>query len=58
LHLIWRNFSAAIIPRLSKTLFRFSADIQINAGQVDVEIPILTRLPDVSLKQTGKLPKL
>lgn len=27
--------------------YRFSADIQINDGQVDVEIPILTRLPDV-----------
>ena len=27
--------------------YRFSADIQIHNGEVDVEIPILTRLPDV-----------
>lgn len=27
--------------------YRFSADIQIRQGEVDVEIPILTRLPDV-----------
>ena len=26
--------------------YRFSADIQIRDGVVDVEIPILTRLPD------------
>ena len=26
--------------------FRFSADIQIRNGMVDVDIPILTRLPD------------
>ena len=29
--------------------FRFSADIQIKDDEVDVEIPILTRLPDVKL---------
>ena len=26
--------------------YRFSADIQIQRGEVNVEIPILTRLPD------------
>ena len=26
--------------------YRFSADIRIHKGQVDVEIPVLTRLPD------------
>jgi hypothetical protein len=28
--------------------FRFSADIQIKDGAVDVEIPLLTQLPDAS----------
>jgi len=27
--------------------YRFSADIQIRDGNVDVEIPVLTRLPDI-----------
>jgi hypothetical protein len=27
--------------------YRFSADLNIVAGEVEVEIPILTRLPDV-----------
>jgi hypothetical protein len=27
--------------------YRFSADIQIIGGEVQVEIPLLTRLPDV-----------
>jgi hypothetical protein len=31
--------------------YRFSADIQIKDGQVDVEIPILSRLPDVKVKR-------
>ncbi|HEY2836354.1 MAG TPA: hypothetical protein VGI89_07275 [Rhizomicrobium sp.] len=28
--------------------YRFSADIQIRGDEVEVEIPILTRLPDVN----------
>ena len=32
--------------------YRFSADIQIKGGEVDVEIPVLTRLPDVKSKQS------
>jgi hypothetical protein len=27
--------------------YRFSADIEIKGGEVDVEIPVLTRLPDL-----------
>ena len=30
--------------------YRFSADIQIKGGEVDVEIPMLTRLPDLKSK--------
>lgn len=30
--------------------YRFSADIRIRNGQIDVEIPILTRLPDEGLR--------
>jgi hypothetical protein len=31
--------------------YRFSADIQIRAGNVDVEIPVLTRLPDIETQE-------
>ena len=34
--------------------YRFSADISIINGQVDVEIPVLTRLPDVAPMPSGK----
>ena len=35
--------------------YRFSADISIINGQVDVEIPVLTRLPDVVPMPSGKV---
>jgi len=34
--------------------YRFSADINISNGQVDVEIPVLTRMPDVVPMPSGK----
>ena len=34
--------------------YRFSADIQIRGGDVNVEIPVLTRLPDVGTRRTSK----
>ncbi|MGZ5921261.1 MAG: hypothetical protein ACXWLT_05805 [Rhizomicrobium sp.] len=37
--------------------YRFSADIQIKDGEVDVEIPLLTRLPDVKSKPRALRPK-
>ena len=35
--------------------YRFSTDISIINGQVDVEIPVLTRLPDVVPMPSGKV---
>jgi hypothetical protein len=34
--------------------YRFSADINIVGGEVDVEIPMLTRLPDLMSLPSGK----
>jgi hypothetical protein len=32
----------------------FSADIQIREGEVQIEIPVLTRLPDINSKSPRK----